>query len=178
MTVLRMESLSSGMPAGVSMAIMRAMRPEHRDPHPDETAAAVAATLRGIPLFNGCEPSEITTASRLLRERVDVAGTRFEPADVASHSFFVTRGQLITADDAGASFRLSFGDLFGLLGFPFDPRTTAIVALTTVRTLVADEEASARLLSLDGIARALVYGTARRRRAQLRPAAAEAAPWA
>ncbi len=42
-----------------------------------------------------------------------------------------------------------------------------VVALTSLELLVADEEASARLLRLDGVAHALVHGVAARRRARL-----------
>jgi hypothetical protein len=141
------------------------------EPASDERSdgpAAVAAVLWSVPLFNACGPTEIDAASRLLHLRTEVAGARLGAAELATHSFLVVGGQALATDDSGTTTRLGPGDLFGLLRFAVAERqTAAVVALTTLRLLVADEDATVRMLSLDGIAGAVVHGAATRRRAGL-----------
>ena len=130
----------------------------------DGGSAAIAAVLWSIPLFNACGPSEIAVASRLLQPRTDPAGTEFDPSELAASSFLIVRGHAM-ANDNGVTTRLSQSDLFGLLRFAVGGNQTAtVIALTELRLLVADVDAWARLLRLEGVAHALVQGAAATRR--------------
>jgi CRP-like cAMP-binding protein len=137
-------------------------------PGDDGANASVAAALWSIPLFNACGPTQIAAASRLLRPHTAAAGTELAASELATHSFLLVRGHALADDEDGGIVSLLPGDLFGLLRFTVsEQQTSAVIALTELRVLVADVDASARLLCLDGVAHALVHGAAWRRRARV-----------
>ena len=84
-----------------------------------------------------------------------------------THSIIVISGEALAVADGRPARRLGRGDVLGLLCSATSPDPDATVhTLTPVRLLVADESASIRLLSLPGVARALVQGAAARGRAE------------
>jgi CRP-like cAMP-binding protein len=109
----------------------------------------------------------VALASTLLAQEELPAGTILRDR-LVTHTFVVVRGELLVSPGVGSSIVVGRGDVVGLLhGAMSAARSGEARALTMVRALVADENSSAQLLSLPGIARALVRGAAGRGRAAL-----------
>jgi hypothetical protein len=165
------------MPPDTSVVILSYMEsePEYRW-HCDDTSR-VAGALCSIPLFSRCRTDEVNLASRLLRSRIVPPAYQFKATELAVHSYIVVGGLALCTVNDRPPILIAHGDLFGLLRFAIDDSAiAATTAVTTMRVLVADEAASAQLLRIDGVARALVHGEAGRRRARFE-GGSSASPW-